>query len=180
MATIGKKIKVLRERCGESQLDIGKIVGVSDKAVSSWENDKKLPRMKYVQRLAGHFNVPVSSLVEESVSMEDVLNSKDAINLSAKHASVSPYIDSVSSMIAKSKSTSDVLRLIISAIDKISKESIQDNAIDKQAEEHIRLYLSLSKEDRATVDKITRSLASEARDAAQDSASSTEERNKYA
>ena len=52
--------------------------------------------------------------------------------------------------------------------------------LDAQAKAHVRAYLSLSKEDRATVDKITRSLASEARDAAQDSASSTEERNKYA
>lgn len=45
MATIGKKIKALRERYGESQVDLGRIVSVSDKAVSAWENGKKRPRM---------------------------------------------------------------------------------------------------------------------------------------
>lgn len=52
--------------------------------------------------------------------------------------------------------------------------------LDAQAKAHVRAYLSLSKEDRATVDKITRSLASEARDAGRDSQSSTAAEDKYA
>jgi transcriptional regulator with XRE-family HTH domain len=38
MQTMGDRIKLLREAKGLSQLDVGKVVGVSKQAVSQWES----------------------------------------------------------------------------------------------------------------------------------------------
>ena len=41
--SIGKNIRSLRESRGLSQIQLGKIAGVTDKAVSTWERDEKVP-----------------------------------------------------------------------------------------------------------------------------------------
>ena len=43
--SIGENIKRLRTEHNLSQAEFGKIAGVSDKAVSTWEMDAKVPRM---------------------------------------------------------------------------------------------------------------------------------------
>jgi len=63
--TIGTNIKKLRLQYGLSQSDLGKIVNVSDKAVSSWENEISEPKIKTLQILADHFGLQKSDLVDE-------------------------------------------------------------------------------------------------------------------
>ena len=48
--SIAKNIKDLREQHQMSQYEFGKIAGVSDKAVSTWENGLKTPRMGAIQK----------------------------------------------------------------------------------------------------------------------------------
>ena len=55
--SIGKNIRFLRERAGLSQNDFAKMIGVSDKAVSTWENETRTPRMGAIQKIADFFNV---------------------------------------------------------------------------------------------------------------------------
>ena len=62
--SMGKRIKYLREREGLNQTALGKIIGVSDKAVSAWETDKKIPRMGKLQAIADHFGVPKSYIID--------------------------------------------------------------------------------------------------------------------
>ncbi len=64
--TIGQNIKRLRLQYGLSQTELGKIVGVSDKAVSTWENDVSEPKIKTIQILADHFGIKKSDIVEET------------------------------------------------------------------------------------------------------------------
>lgn len=64
--SIGKNIKKLRLQHHMSQQELAKIAGVTDKAVSSWENDVKTPRMGVIQKLANHFNIKKSDIIEES------------------------------------------------------------------------------------------------------------------
>ncbi|MDL2238147.1 helix-turn-helix domain-containing protein [Christensenellaceae bacterium OttesenSCG-928-K19] len=64
--SIGNNIKKLREKYGLSQKQIADIAGVSDKAVSTWENNLKEPRMGAVQKIADHFNLQKSNLIEEN------------------------------------------------------------------------------------------------------------------
>ena len=63
--TIGKRIKYLREKKGYTQAEFGKLLGLSDKAVSTWENDIKTPRMSTLQKIADIFCVSTSYLVGE-------------------------------------------------------------------------------------------------------------------
>lgn len=63
--SIGKRIKHLREKKGYTQAEFGKLLGLSDKAVSTWENDIKTPRMSTLKKIADIFCVSTSYLVGE-------------------------------------------------------------------------------------------------------------------
>jgi DNA-binding XRE family transcriptional regulator len=67
---IGDKIKALRDNKGISQQDLAKAIGVSDQAISAWENNKKVPRMGSVERLASFFDVPKTYLIEDSIGVD--------------------------------------------------------------------------------------------------------------
>lgn len=64
--SIGKNIKELRTKYGLSQKDLAIIAGVSDKAVSTWENGSKDPRMGTIQKIADHFGLQKSNIIEEN------------------------------------------------------------------------------------------------------------------
>ncbi|MED3650642.1 MULTISPECIES: XRE family transcriptional regulator [Heyndrickxia] len=63
--SIGKNIKRLREQHNLSQEELAEIAGVSDKAVSTWENDLKTPRMGSIQKIADHFGILKSDIIED-------------------------------------------------------------------------------------------------------------------
>lgn len=63
--SIGTNIKRLREMHGLSQMQLAAIAGVSDKAVSTWENDLKTPRMGAIQRMADYFRITKSDIIED-------------------------------------------------------------------------------------------------------------------
>ena len=63
--SISKNIKLLRERYRLSQKDLALIAGVSDKAVSTWELGLKEPRMGAIQKIADHFGIKKSNLIED-------------------------------------------------------------------------------------------------------------------
>ena len=63
---ISERIKYLRDLHDLTQSELGKIAGVSDKAVSTWENGSAEPRMGAVQKLSDHFGVSKSWLIGES------------------------------------------------------------------------------------------------------------------
>ena len=63
---IGENIKRLRIMHGLSQKELARIAGVSDKAVSTWESGSKEPRMGAVQKIADHFGLKKSNLIENN------------------------------------------------------------------------------------------------------------------
>lgn len=68
--SIGKNIKRLRESQGMSQIDLAAITGVTDKAVSTWESDLKIPRLKVLIQIADYFDVTLDELVGRKTSDE--------------------------------------------------------------------------------------------------------------
>ncbi|HHX72889.1 MAG TPA: helix-turn-helix domain-containing protein [Clostridiales bacterium] len=62
--SIAENIKKLREDHGLTQRELGIIAGVSDKAISSWERGSKEPRMGAIQRLADHFGIKKSDIID--------------------------------------------------------------------------------------------------------------------
>ncbi len=63
--TISENIKNLRLKHGLSQKELGLIAGVTDKAVSTWEQGTKEPRMGAIQKIADHFGIKKSDIIED-------------------------------------------------------------------------------------------------------------------
>ena len=61
--SFGNFISALRERRGLSQYQLGALVGVSDKAVSKWENGASAPRIGTIRKLAEILEVSVDELL---------------------------------------------------------------------------------------------------------------------
>lgn len=62
--SISDNIKSLRTQHGMTQLEFGRIAGVSDKAVSSWESGLSIPRMGAIEKISSYFHVPKSVLID--------------------------------------------------------------------------------------------------------------------
>ncbi len=69
----GTRIKQLREKRGLNQEELGEIVGVSDKTVSSWEINRTEPKMGIVQQLADFFNVTTDYLIKGNTADDEDL-----------------------------------------------------------------------------------------------------------
>lgn len=69
---IAKNIKELREKYNLTQSELGKIAGVSDKAVSTWETGAAEPRMGAIQRIADHFGITKGSIIEDKTSHHNI------------------------------------------------------------------------------------------------------------
>ena len=113
--TVGKNIKKLREAHGLTQLQLGEIAGVSDKAVSTWEKDEKKPRMGAVQRMADYFNISKSELLfgeEEPAIESDDGQKKNIVKIAGRDGS---YIE-------KRLSDSDI-ELLLQMIDRLPDAS---------------------------------------------------------
>ena len=63
--SIAENIKRLRTSENLSQAEFGKIAGVTDKAVSTWEAGLKVPRMGAIEKIAAHFGIPKSSILDD-------------------------------------------------------------------------------------------------------------------
>ncbi|MBR6682102.1 MAG: helix-turn-helix domain-containing protein [Clostridia bacterium] len=63
--TFGKRIKLMREKKGWTQAELGERLGLSDKAVSTWEKDIKVPRVSTIQKIADLFGVTQGFLLGE-------------------------------------------------------------------------------------------------------------------
>lgn len=61
--SIGENIRNLRVSRGLTQAQLGDAVGVSDKAVSTWESGKREPRIGVIEKLAEFFGVTASALL---------------------------------------------------------------------------------------------------------------------
>lgn len=59
----GNFIYQLRTQKGITQDDLGRIIGVSNKAISKWENGAAKPRLEIIKKLADYFDVSVDELL---------------------------------------------------------------------------------------------------------------------
>ncbi len=63
-------IRRLREMRGLTQRDLGKALGVTDKAVSTWEQGHRTPRGEVLLSLAAYFDVPVEELLKDELTAD--------------------------------------------------------------------------------------------------------------
>ena len=62
--SFGNRLYELRKKAGLSQTELGKMLHVTNKAVSKWENGKAKPTLDMVRELADILNVSVNELLE--------------------------------------------------------------------------------------------------------------------
>lgn len=63
--TIGNKIKELRLEKGLSQMQLAKLIGVSQKAIDYWERDVNEPRASFVVSLVKVFEISYDEFFNE-------------------------------------------------------------------------------------------------------------------
>lgn len=62
---IGKNIKKYRDLHNETSVQLAESIGSSQSTVSDWENGKKMPRAGSIEKLAQHWKIPKSKLLNE-------------------------------------------------------------------------------------------------------------------
>lgn len=55
--TLGERIKELRLECGLSQIELAKLIGVSQKAIDYWERNVNEPKASYLIALVKAFEI---------------------------------------------------------------------------------------------------------------------------
>lgn len=73
-----KNLKTLMDDSNCNQEDIANICGVSQQTVSDWLTGKKYPRMDKVQAILDHFNIPMTTLVNDGKDTSYYLNPETA------------------------------------------------------------------------------------------------------
>ena len=66
----GEFIADRRKRKGLSQFQLGKLVGVTDKAVSKWENNSAMPRLEHYIKLAEVLEFSLEDAISASISLQ--------------------------------------------------------------------------------------------------------------
>lgn len=69
----GNYIYDLRKKVGISQADLAEVLGVTNKAVSKWENGKAKPKTDILRKMASYFKVPIEKLLNmKEVKMMEI------------------------------------------------------------------------------------------------------------
>lgn len=90
---ISDNIKYLRVTHGMTQAEFGSIAGVSDKAVCTWENGQKTPRMGAIQKIADYFGIKKSDIIEDhanSALRETTISDQDELSLIDAYRAADP------------------------------------------------------------------------------------------
>ena len=74
---IDKKIKALREHNNYTQDDLAVACNVTRSAISNWENDRREPSSDKIKIIACVFNVTIEDLLNDDISIDDILNKKE-------------------------------------------------------------------------------------------------------
>lgn len=64
------KIKELRKKHNLNQTEFAKIAGVSQRCISSYENEETYPDMETLKKIANHFHVTIDELVGNEVQYQ--------------------------------------------------------------------------------------------------------------
>lgn len=155
---IGDKIRELRAKKGISQQELAQIVGVSDQAISAWENNRKKPRMGAVEKLAAYFNVPKSYLIEDDIGIDKLLAGSAAVAGGLGMLVGSPILASIMGALA---AVGTMANTIDSHADKKLKEEAKIPFLmtkDDDEKEVLQIYRSLPMEHKATIRAVLKTL----------------------
>lgn len=135
---IKENIKLLREKYNLSQKDLALIAGVSDKAVSTWESGAKEPRMGAIQKIADHFGLKKSNIIEDDGLAPDApLTSRDERQIAADLEKMLADLDNQNAMAAMGGTVEDdedreLLRASLLATMRLAKKIAKEKYTPKK------------------------------------------------
>ncbi|MBQ8235296.1 MAG: helix-turn-helix transcriptional regulator [Clostridia bacterium] len=62
--TLGQRIKYHRKRCGYTQQKFANLLNISPQAISKWENDRSMPDILTLSKIASLLQLTFDELVE--------------------------------------------------------------------------------------------------------------------
>ena len=118
--SVGKNIRKFRKLNRLTQEELANKIGVTDKAISSWEVDRTEPDIGTVQKLARYFGCDISDLVGEQEQYR------------VKESGQLYYLNDDVRELAQELFDNRELKLVMNASRKLSKKSLTDlkNIID--------------------------------------------------
>ncbi len=160
--SMGDNIKRLRLNHSMSQEELAEIAGVSDKAVSSWENGTKIPRMGAIQKIADYFKIKKSSIIEDDefpINDIEILHIKKYRILNESDKSTVDFIfnkpeydiiydTAANSVPLSSRTTADFQRATINNINTAAFEGTDNNKKTTTTEERKRISELLTKAEK--------------------------------
>ena len=78
---IGKFICEMRKRKNLTQLELAKKIGVTDRAISHWENGRRMPDLSLIKSLCNELDITVNDLLSGEIVDKDKLEEKLEENL---------------------------------------------------------------------------------------------------
>lgn len=135
---IKENIKLLREKYNLSQKDLALIAGVSDKAVSTWESGAKEPRMGAIQKIADHFGLKKSNIIEDDGLAPDTpLTLRDERQIAADLEKMLADLDNQNAMAAMGGTVEDdedreLLRASLLATMRLAKKIAKEKYTPKK------------------------------------------------
>lgn len=135
---IKENIKLLREKYNLSQKDLALIAGVSDKAVSTWESGAKEPRMGAIQKIADHFGLKKSNIIEDDGLAPDTpLTPRDERQIAADLEKMLADLDNQNAMAAMGGTVEDdedreLLRASLLATMRLAKKIAKEKYTPKK------------------------------------------------
>lgn len=77
---IGINIRNLRKGFGETQRELGNVIGVADTTISMYENGSNLPDVETLQMIAEHYLIPIELLLSNDFSDINMKDMKLSLN----------------------------------------------------------------------------------------------------
>lgn len=75
-----KKLRELREEYCETQREVAELLGLTENAISKYEDGSREPSLRNLKKLARHFNISVDELIDD-IEVESMQRRKPKSNL---------------------------------------------------------------------------------------------------
>ena len=89
---IGEKIKKYREMQGITQSELGRLLSVSNRAVSKWENGESYPSLELIKPISEILNVGIKELLGEKPDVSKTMSEPKGIKSPSKETKLSVII----------------------------------------------------------------------------------------
>ncbi len=123
--TFGQKVKQLRAKSGLTQEELGKKMGITNRAVTSYETDKSRPRgIEAYRKLAKALDADVNYLLNEDEEFVEIAHSKYG-NRGSKQALA--LVDQIGGMFAGGELSQEDMDAVMKSMQKLYWDAKEEN-----------------------------------------------------